>query len=86
MSCTYLGTEWMIKRSPIFVSWQVLVGSLFGAGALAKEGVSQDKIVFGQVAALDGPAQALGKGMREGILAAFEEVNRTGGSRAASSS
>jgi ABC-type branched-subunit amino acid transport system substrate-binding protein len=47
--------------------------------ALAEDGVSKDKILFGQVAALTGPAQALGQGMREGILAAFEEANRAGG-------
>ena len=45
----------------------------------AADGVSNDKIVFGQVAALNGPAQALGQGMREGILAAFEDANRAGG-------
>jgi len=45
----------------------------------ADDGVSTDKIIFGQVAALTGPAQALGQGMREGILAAFGEINRTGG-------
>src|SRR5215470_6520458 len=43
------------------------------------DGVSNDKIIFGQVAALNGPAQALGQGMREGILAAFEDANRAGG-------
>ena len=37
------------------------------------------KILFGQVAALNGPAQALGQGMHEGLLAAFEEANRAGG-------
>lgn len=47
--------------------------------ALAENGVFKDKIVFGQVAALEGPARALGQGMRTGILAAFEEVNRAGG-------
>ena len=47
--------------------------------ALAEEGVSKDKILFGQVAALSGPAQALGQGMQVGILAAFEEANRAGG-------
>jgi branched-chain amino acid transport system substrate-binding protein len=47
--------------------------------ALADDGVSKDKILFGQVAALNGPAQALGQGMREGIVAAFEEANRAGG-------
>jgi ABC-type branched-subunit amino acid transport system substrate-binding protein len=45
----------------------------------AEDGVSKDTILFGQVAALNGPAQALGQGMREGILAAFEEANRAGG-------
>ena len=45
----------------------------------AEDGVFKDKILFGQVAALNGPAQALGQGMREGILAAFEEINRAGG-------
>src|SRR3974390_1528706 len=45
----------------------------------AEDGVSTDKILFGQVAALNGPAQALGQGMREGLLAAFGEANRAGG-------
>ncbi len=53
--------------------------ALFGASALADDGVTKDKILFGQVAALSGPAQALGQGMREGILAAFGEANRAGG-------
>jgi ABC-type branched-subunit amino acid transport system substrate-binding protein len=42
-------------------------------------GVSANRIVFGQVAALNGPAGALGSGMRTGILAAFAEANRSGG-------
>jgi hypothetical protein len=45
----------------------------------AADGVLNDKIIFRQVAALNGPAQALGQGMREGILAAFEDANRAGG-------
>ncbi len=47
--------------------------------ASAENGVSGDKIVFGQAAALDGPAAALGQGMREGLLAAFDEANKAGG-------
>ena len=43
-----------------------------------EDGVFKDKIQFGQVAALGGPAQALGQGVREGILAAFDEANRAG--------
>ena len=35
--------------------------------------------LFGQSAALSGPASALGTGMRLGLLAAFEEINRVGG-------
>ena len=53
--------------------------SLSIAPLRAEDGVFKDKILFGQVAALNGPAQALGQGMREGILAAFEEINRAGG-------
>jgi branched-chain amino acid transport system substrate-binding protein len=42
-------------------------------------GVSSDSILFGQAAALDGPSSALGQGMRQGILAAFAEINARGG-------
>ena len=45
----------------------------------AEPGVFDDRIVFGQSAALKGPAAALGLGMREGILAAFHEANAAGG-------
>ncbi|MGC2126121.1 MAG: ABC transporter substrate-binding protein [Xanthobacteraceae bacterium] len=56
-----------------------LVVGVLGTGALAEDGVSGSKILFGQVAALTGPAQDLGQGMRHGILAAFDDVNRRGG-------
>jgi ABC-type branched-subunit amino acid transport system substrate-binding protein len=56
-----------------------LLASLVGGSALAEDGVTASQIVFGQVAALSGPAQDLGQGMRQGILAAFAEVNRAGG-------
>ena len=42
-------------------------------------GVYEDRIVFGQSAALDGPAQELGRNMRRGIKAAFQEQNEKGG-------
>jgi ABC-type branched-subunit amino acid transport system substrate-binding protein len=57
----------------------VLVAGLAGSAAFAEDGVTDGKIVFGQVAALTGPAQDLGQGMRQGILAAFGEANRGGG-------
>jgi branched-chain amino acid transport system substrate-binding protein len=68
----------MNNRSPIFLT-SVLAFALAAAPVHAEDGVSKDKIVFGQVAALEGPAQALGQGMRQGLLAAFAEVNRAGG-------
>ena len=52
---------------------------IVGGTAFAEDGVSDGKIVFGQVAALQGPAQALGQVMRQGILAAFDAANRAGG-------
>lgn len=47
--------------------------------ASAEDGVFADKIVFGQATALDGPASALGQGMKMGLEAAFAEVNKAGG-------
>lgn len=49
------------------------------ASLAAEQGISDQSIAFAQVAALDGPAAALGTGMRQGILAAFEEANLAGG-------
>jgi branched-chain amino acid transport system substrate-binding protein len=57
----------------------VLLAGLLGTPALAEDGVSGKSILFGQVAAFTGPAQDLGQGMRQGILAAFDEANRNGG-------
>ena len=42
-------------------------------------GFTDDRILFGQSAALSGPAQELGRNLRLGILAAFDEVNAQGG-------
>ncbi len=53
--------------------------ALPGPGAHGQSVASGDKIVFGQPAALEGPASELGQGMRLGLLAAFEEANRAGG-------
>jgi branched-chain amino acid transport system substrate-binding protein len=57
-----------------------LAASLAALGpALAEDGVTPDTIVFGQAAVFEGPASALGIGMRTGISAAFEEANKQGG-------
>ncbi len=42
-------------------------------------GIEAERILFGQSAALSGPAQELGRSMKLGIEAAFYEVNRQGG-------
>src|SRR5215470_5105092 len=45
----------------------------------AEDGVTTDAIVLGQAAVLSGPAAALGQGMKTGMQAAFEEINKKGG-------
>jgi ABC-type branched-subunit amino acid transport system substrate-binding protein len=61
----------------------VLAITLLAAGTLAARcdevGVSDDAILFGQAAALEGPSSALGQRMRQGIVAAFTEINAKGG-------
>ena len=56
-----------------------LLAAILSSAAFGEDGVFDNKIVFGQVAALTGPAQDLGLGMRRGILAAFDDANRHGG-------
>ena len=59
----------------------VVIATLLATGvsAFAEDGVSADKIVFGQATALEGPASALGQGMKMGLEAAFAEINKAGG-------
>ena len=49
------------------------------AAASAEDGITADTITFGQPAVLSGPAAALGQGMKVGLNAAFEEINKKGG-------
>jgi ABC-type branched-subunit amino acid transport system substrate-binding protein len=65
------------RRSLFAVAAAVAIVASFSARA--ENGVSPEKIVLGQAAALDGPAAALGRAMREGLLAAFAEANKAGG-------
>ncbi|WP_420403165.1 ABC transporter substrate-binding protein [Nisaea sp.] len=58
----------------------LLLSGFLGAAAHAETpGVTADKIVFGQSAAFDGPAGALGTGMHQGLMAAFSAANKAGG-------
>ena len=52
---------------------------LFPLHLFAYPGIYEDRIVFGQSAALTGPNQILGLNYHLGILAAFEEKNQAGG-------
>ncbi len=64
----------------IFAGLSIVLASATPFHAAADEvGVSSGRILFGQAAALEGPSSALGQGMRQGILAAFAEVNARGG-------
>ena len=60
-----------------------LAAALLAAATLTatgdEVGVSEDAILFGQAAALEGPSSVLGQRMRYGIVAAFTEINAKGG-------
>lgn len=56
-----------------------LIFAAAATAAAAEDGVNQNSIVFGQAAALEGAASALGDGMRIGLIAAFKEANEAGG-------
>jgi len=70
-------------RPTLFAIALLAAALLLPAGAVRADedtpGVGDGVILFGQSAALTGPAAALGEDMRRGILAAFDEVNRAGG-------
>ena len=57
----------------------LIAGLAVAAGVTAEPGIDAERILFGQSAALTGPASGLGQAMRAGIEAAFYEANRNGG-------
>lgn len=57
----------------------VISGILICGNVFAQDGISAKGILLGQSAALTGPAQALGQGMRAGLLAYFAKINEEGG-------
>jgi len=66
-------------RRSALVAATYLASLLVLSPAGAEDGVTPEAIVFGQAAVLEGPASALGTGMRVGINAAFDEANKNGG-------
>ncbi|QIP08192.1 ABC transporter substrate-binding protein [Bradyrhizobium symbiodeficiens] len=68
------------SRSAAYVASTIALLAAAMLPARADEaGVSEDAILFGQAAALEGPSSALGQRMRQGIVAAFTEINAKGG-------
>jgi ABC-type branched-subunit amino acid transport system substrate-binding protein len=67
------------RRLALTAALALLAAPLLQGPAQAENGVSANSILFGQSAALEGPAAALGTGMRLGIEAAFAEANAAGG-------
>ena len=64
--------------------FRLFLAALLGLCALTPtqspaNGVNDNRILFGQSAALEGPAAALGSAMNLGIEVAFAEANRAGG-------
>jgi branched-chain amino acid transport system substrate-binding protein len=69
----------LVNRSAAAALLSAALTAGAAGSAAADPGVSDTTIRFGQSAAFDGPAAALGNGMRAGILAAFAEANAAGG-------
>lgn len=67
------------RRGFLLGTSSVVATAALPALAFADPGVSAEKILFGQAAVFEGPASALGVGMRDGITAAFFEANAKGG-------
>ncbi|MCP3464434.1 MULTISPECIES: ABC transporter substrate-binding protein [unclassified Bradyrhizobium] len=67
-------------RSATRIILAVVLAAFVAPAARSEEaGVGTDAILFGQAAALEGPSSALGLRMRQGIVAAFNEINAKGG-------
>ncbi|MDO8304926.1 ABC transporter substrate-binding protein [Herminiimonas sp.] len=62
------------KKIPVLLC--VLFASIL---CRAETGVTNTSIILGQSAALSGPAEELGKGMRDGAQAYFDSINAQGG-------
>jgi ABC-type branched-subunit amino acid transport system substrate-binding protein len=69
-----------IRQAFLFVSIFVLMVALLGVpNAQAETGVTDSEIVIGMSNALQGPASALGTGLKKGAMVYFDKVNAAGG-------
>src|SRR3954447_8766723 len=70
----------MATKKNICIARAALAFSLLSAPAIAADdGVTADAVVFGQAAVLEGAASALGQGMKLGLQASFDEINKASG-------
>ena len=70
-----------MQRRQCIIAWCVLMACLMSAcqDKVTEVGVTATEIRMGQVCALTGPAQSLGKEMQEGATAYFAYINSQGG-------
>lgn len=66
-----------MKKRALFLI--LFIGLFLSVNAFAENGVSPNEIILGQSAAITGPAEQLGNGMKAGLTACFESVNAQGG-------
>ncbi|MBU4305647.1 MAG: ABC transporter substrate-binding protein [Candidatus Omnitrophica bacterium] len=66
-------------KKMIWVVWVVGVILISSGTVLAEVGVTNNEIIVGQSAALEGPTKALGQGMKNGMHAYFAYINDRGG-------
>ncbi len=61
----------LLKKNSSLLAIVAVAASTGAANAIAETGVTRDKILIGGVMDLEGASQALGQGMRRGVLAAL---------------
>ncbi len=69
----------MIRRLLPALLFVAAAGFCVSVASRAQEEAAPEPVLFGQSAALSGPAGSLGRAMQTGIQAAFEEANSRGG-------
>ena len=62
-----------------YIYIQILLLLVLFQNSMAENGITDDEILLGQSCALTGPAEELGKGMKAGLMAYFNQINEKGG-------
>ncbi len=80
--CGLIVVALYIIRNEDMKKWvvcMVVCSMMLGVGIRAEDGVTESSIKLGQSCALEGPAKALGQGMRMGLMAYLKQVEKEGG-------